>query len=147
MYEYLILSSGLIFMVTTSCIGTCMAMTSSSINSIMLCQKRSIIPKAYISLILTSTIFMYCVILSLIIVPSIKTGYELSQAFNHFLACVIYGSCGLAAGIAMETMAKHGFVVIKSKPSFFLYYILMMSSIEVLLIFGVVMALLLIVAQ
>lgn len=142
MYEFFTLSIGLIYMVTASCIGTCVAMTSSSINSIMLCQKRSIISKAYVSLILTSTIFMYSLIISIVMILNLNPGYEFEKAMRDFLACLFYGSCGLAAGLAMEKVSKHGFVVIKNKPPFFLYYILMMSSIEVLLIFGVVFALL-----
>ncbi|EJW02221.1 hypothetical protein EDEG_03339 [Edhazardia aedis USNM 41457] len=146
MYEFVILSLGLISLFVLTSLGTTEAMTSAGISSIMYCQKKSIITQAYVAIIMASTIFMYALIIAMTIIFGVSSNSKnlvTAKALDYFQACMLYGLCAYFGGKAMAQTCKYGFDALYKVPEFFLNFIMMMSGIEVVLIFGFIFALLL----
>lgn len=131
----------IIFLIFMSAFGSSNAITTASTSSIMYTQKRSIITQAYIAVLMASTIFMYAFIIALGIIFKFNGDYQIQKAIDHSLACFLYGICSYFCGNAMSTACKHGFSRIAKTPKFFFSFILVMSSIEVMLIFCLIFCL------
>lgn len=140
-YAFPIISAFIMFLFYMSASGSADAITAAATSSIMYAQKKSMITQAYVAVLMASTIFMYAFIIAFGIVFKLDGNYTMAKALDHSLACFLFGVCSYVCGQAMKTTCKHGFATIAKTPNFFFSFILVMSSIEVMLIFGLIFCL------
>ncbi|KAM0673569.1 hypothetical protein GVAV_002946 [Gurleya vavrai] len=132
------------FVTLLSANGSAKAISAASTSSIMHSQKKSILVKAYVAVLLASTIFMYAFIVALSVAFKINKGYEMEKAYRHLIACFIYGLTAYFGGNAMTEICKQSFCKISEVPGFFISFMILMTSIEVMLIFAMIFSLILI---
>jgi F0F1-type ATP synthase membrane subunit c/vacuolar-type H+-ATPase subunit K len=144
MYSYLIGTLGVAALMCFGAYGASEAITLAGTSSIMYTRRKSMVTQAYVALIMTSTIFTCAFILSMIVLMKIGEDYPTSLAMRHFCGCIIYGIAGYSSGASMGNVAKRGFKALANHPSFFFIFTLMLISVELILIFALLISFLII---
>jgi F0F1-type ATP synthase membrane subunit c/vacuolar-type H+-ATPase subunit K len=127
-----------------SAYGSSEGIALAGTSSVLFAQKKSTITQAYIAVIITSTVFMYAVILSMTVMLRITSDYPLETAMKHFAGCLVYGLTGFFAGRSMGNASRTSFKILAKTPTFFFSFVLVLASIEVALIFSLIFSFLII---
>ncbi|EQB59705.1 vacuolar atp synthase 16 kda proteolipid subunit [Vairimorpha apis BRL 01] len=118
---YLIVSTGIILLFTTSAYGACYGVTLSATSSSLFTQKKNILTYAYLAVIMATSIYFFAVILFVVILSNITEAYKLEHSVRHFSACCLTGLIGYTVGITMGNISKNGFPVLYKEKILVLY--------------------------
>lgn len=146
-YKYLISSSGTIVLMALSSYASCSAITQSSIHAIPLAHKKSVLTNSYIAVVMSSTIFVYALILCTLIINQITVSMTVGDSLRHFGSGVIFGCCAYFSGIAFGEMCKRCYLTLEKRESFYVIFLCAISAVELTTLFGFLVALFVILAR
>ncbi|WUR04774.1 V-type proton ATPase subunit C (VMA11) [Vairimorpha necatrix] len=141
---YLIISLGLIFLISLTSYGSCYGMTLAATSSSLYAHKKQVMTYSYIATIMSSSIFFQAFILVMIILSRMEGDYTMNMSLAHTLACLILGGTGYAVGILMGNISKEGFKKLYKETKFNISFVLLYATSEVILLFSFMASLILI---
>ncbi|EPR77696.1 V-type ATP synthase subunit K [Spraguea lophii 42_110] len=140
MFSFLIASIGLIFLLTLSAYGSSAGLCITAASTTFYAQKRSLITKAYVASLFSSTIFILGFIISMLIMFKISDNMKLEHSFKYLVSGTIYGFSGYFVGNAMGEVSKLAFEALSKDEGFFTSFLIQLTSLELLVIFAFALA-------
>lgn len=136
---------GLAGMVVLSAAGATIGSTKASSAAAMIANRHAdIITKAYLPVLLSSACFVYAMMLVMVAFFRIASGLTYGSAGMVGAAGIIYGSAALFAGIALGETNKKGILHLGENKRFFLAFLVLNSTVELVVIFALICAVLMI---
>lgn len=138
---FLIGFSGIAALMSLSSYGACHGMAQAVTASTMYIQKKSILTSALVAVVMISIIFFLALVVSIIILTRLKAGYTISQSIDHFVGCLVLGAVGAVCGKSMGSVSTSMFRILHKKNAFFFSFMLIISTVELAVVFAFIIAL------
>lgn len=137
-------ASAMVFSAFGAAYGTAKSGTGIAAMSVM---RPELIMKSVVPVVMAGIIAIYGVVISVLISQNINEGMKLYTAFLHLGAGLAVGLSGLAAGFAVGVVGDAGVRGTAQQPKLFVGMILILIFAEVLGLYGLITALVLVVKK
>lgn len=135
--------AGLTAMIVLSAIGSTIGASVASSTATMVVQLRAdLLVHAYIPILLSSTCFLYSIVITLFAIYKIDMQYSFASGVRDGTACLTYGMTALFCGIGIAKVNKKAIIRLSEDKNFFLHFVLLNATIEVPALFALICALL-----
>jgi V-type H+-transporting ATPase 16kDa proteolipid subunit len=138
-------TAAMVFSALGAAYGTAKSATGIASMAVM---RPALIMKSMIPVVMAGIIAIYGLVVAILIANGIdKVGYRLNKAFVHLGAGMAVGLSGLAAGFAIGIVGDAGVRGTAQQPKLFVGMILILIFAEVLGLYGLIVAVYLIMVQ
>ncbi|KAI5186451.1 V-type H+-transporting ATPase 16kDa proteolipid subunit [Nematocida homosporus] len=136
---------GLSLMIILSAAGATIGSVKAASAAAMVSHRSNdILTKAYLPVLLSSAVFMYAMIISVMAIGKIESSMGYHEAGLLLAAGVIYGVASLFTGMSIGASNKESIVQLSGNKHMFISYLVMNSTMELPAVFSLICAIMLI---
>jgi F0F1-type ATP synthase membrane subunit c/vacuolar-type H+-ATPase subunit K len=133
---------GVGLMLILSAVGSTVGATlCSSAATMVVGMRPDLLVSAYIPILMSSTCFLYAIVITMFVLYKINLEYTLSDGMCDGLAALTYGVAALFGGIYLGSLNKKSILRLSEDKKFFLSFIFLNATMEVPILFAMLCAL------
>lgn len=144
-YIYLIAGTSTAALMGLSAYASCYAILKASIHAIPLTNKKSVLTNSYVAVIMSSTIFVYSVILCILMLGKINVDLKIKDSLNLMAAGLIFGFGSFFCSKSFGQICKTGYLVLERVNNFYVIFLCALSAAELITLFAFLISLFLLI--